>query len=574
MISEDNESSPRLTLSSPAPPSVSVFPSTPPPSPCRNSESSVPCTPGKSPAKRSRTAFTEKLIRANQQRIESKFEGCTTKEQVTKRIIRYKNDLLYVPLTLPSVSSAQLSKDFQRERVLLNDVAFIPDKNDTYRNTSFVATLHMLISRLVAREGIHCVTPVRGVHSSSSSTGVVIPHEHGHVHGISQPPSVPTIDSITNIILQRASRTGCGSDSFFMVQKLFAIEGTFVTQKVETTDEPIKMRVFIDRKVAPLSEDSSEDGSGAHGGGRGGSSTDGSRYSSRAEEFHQQYVYNASQVASSHIRSPSGGNGTKIISNIASTLEKLTLPPRHMMLTKAASASHITGSSSEANTPVKPHGTGRQQVRSARFPANLASLSRGLSLGFGGATAGRPKSSSRFTPTQAAGAQPAAVNLDSVPTIAGVKDHTETRTGTEKTIDTTVTTGTGTRISPPLPPEEDLSGGLCCIVTVANNFNIADVSSIENVTEDCAPDVWLTVSTVVTDESNFKTGRFSRHVAMTVSTPYGNGSRTIERTATIKQELLDTRHKLRSILHTRPASRASECADDGYNSQGSSSEDE
>jgi len=494
-----------------------VAPTTPPSTPRNIAPSSVCITPGKSPGKRrSRTAYTERLIRANQLRIESKFEGCTTKEQVVKRIIRYQNELLFVPLTLPSVSSAQLSKDFQRERVLLNGVAFIPDRQDTYRNNSFVATLNMLISRLVAREGMHCITPVREVNASSSSTGVVVPHEPGPVN--SHPPAhVPTIDSITNIILQRASRTGCGSDSFFMVQKLFCIEGTFVTQRVEATDEPIKVHVFIDRKMHAPDSKSTKDAA-----------------SSRAEEFHQQYVYNANQVGSRHIRSPTGSTG--VFTNIASTLEKLKQPPLSQSKTTSSESFYSdTGAggisaSASATTDAETHA--KVHVRRPLSTGLFMGSPRPPSLG------GAPRPG-RFTP------------------VMGV---------TADESDSVVTA------TPPL--EEDLGGGLCCIVTVANNFNIADVSCIEEVTEDRGPDVWLTVSTVVTDESNFKTGHFSRHVSLTVSTPYGSGSRIIQRSATLKQELLDTRHILHSMLHSRNVSRATEAADMSDGSLDSSSEEE
>jgi hypothetical protein len=487
-------------------------PVTPPSTPTRGTFDDIPATPGKSPGRRrSKTAFTERLIRANQQRIESKFEGCTTKEQIIKRIVRYRSDLLFVPLTLPSVSSGQLSKDFQRERVLLNGVAFIPDKQDTYRNNSFVATLNMLISRLVAREGMHCITPVGDVGSSSSGTGVVVPHEPRTRSAGSHPPThTPTIESLTNIILQRASRTGCGSDSFFMVQKLFCIEGTFVTQKVETTDEPIKMHVFIDRKVR------SADGS---------TKTSSASAGSRAEEFHQQYVYNANQLQAGHrhIRSPS--SGSNVLHNIASTLEKLAQPPAPLQppltlpLPPPSKSSSTSTLSSSSPTPGGPFGGSPRAVA--------------------GTGAGQRKHSG-FTPT--IGAEAA--------------NHSTSNTS---------------NTPPPIP--EDLSGGLCCIVTVANNFNIADISCLENVTEDRGPDVWLTVSTVVTDESNFKTGHFSRHVSITVATPYGSGSRVIERAATLKQELLDTRHLLHSMLHSRNVSRAMDVSDRAESLLDSSSDD-
>ena len=87
--------------------------------------------------------------------------------------MKYKLDLLFIPLTLPAVTSNQTVKDFQRERVILNNVHFIPDKTNDYRNHLFVNTLNMLVNRLIHLEGVQCIIPTNLL-DSRSSTGIII----------------------------------------------------------------------------------------------------------------------------------------------------------------------------------------------------------------------------------------------------------------------------------------------------------------------------------------------------------------------------------------------------------------
>ena len=56
------------------------------------------------------------------------------------------------------------------------------------------------------------------------------------------------------------------------------------------------------------------------------------------------------------------------------------------------------------------------------------------------------------------------------------------------------------------PPSHCPTNGLCCHVEVHNNFNVSDMSEMDNIEEGCDPNVWLHVSTIVTDECNFGTG--------------------------------------------------------------------
>lgn len=55
-------------------------------------------------------------------------------------------------------------------------------------------------------------------------------------------------------------------------------------------------------------------------------------------------------------------------------------------------------------------------------------------------------------------------------------------------------------------PVHEPTHGLCCHVEVHNNFNVSDLSEMENIQENSNPNIWLHVSTVVTDECNFSTG--------------------------------------------------------------------
>jgi hypothetical protein len=51
--------------------------------------------------------------------------------------------------------------------------------------------------------------------------------------------------------MQRACRTSAGADSFFTVQKLFCIEGTFLTQKTLDDDPPVLIDVFLSPRLPP-----------------------------------------------------------------------------------------------------------------------------------------------------------------------------------------------------------------------------------------------------------------------------------------------------------------------------------
>jgi hypothetical protein len=107
--------------------------------------------------------------------IEMLFDSATTKNDVLN-ILRNNQPLKRISLPSPIVSTEQAAKDFKRERVLLNEVPFIPDQDHTSRKNGFILTLTKLIQRLRNK----------------------IPHK------------CPDVADITSCILQRASRTATG----------------------------------------------------------------------------------------------------------------------------------------------------------------------------------------------------------------------------------------------------------------------------------------------------------------------------------------------------------------------------
>lgn len=143
--------------------------------------------------------------------IDNHFGKAKLKDDVIRALARC-NYLNQIPLPPPVVTLEQAEKDFCRERVLLNDVAFVPDKFDLDRAHAFSLTLRMLLRRMLP----------------------------GFNHQLYKDS-----DHICDILMQRACRTSAGSDSFFTVQKMLCVEGTFVTQKTLVNDPPIHIDVFL-----------------------------------------------------------------------------------------------------------------------------------------------------------------------------------------------------------------------------------------------------------------------------------------------------------------------------------------
>lgn len=146
--------------------------------------------------------------------IDHKFSSVRTKCDVIKAL---ENNYLLcrIPIASPVVTMEQAQKDFERERVLLNDVAFIPDVFDENRCHAFSATLSVLLERMMRNKDIYN-------------------KEHYESPG-----------EIADAILQRACRTAAGSDSYFKIQQLLCVENTVITQKTFLHDPPIRVDVFV-----------------------------------------------------------------------------------------------------------------------------------------------------------------------------------------------------------------------------------------------------------------------------------------------------------------------------------------
>lgn len=144
--------------------------------------------------------------------------GSSAGETITKdlisSIIKKSAGVINHPIVLPDtqVSVDQSIKDFKRERVLFNDVPFIPDRMNVQRGNCFILTLKLCIDRL-------CNNNSRNRLCNSSD--------------------------IIDTIMQRACRTSAGIDSYFKVQELFCVPGTFLSHRTGE-DPPTIVDVFID----------------------------------------------------------------------------------------------------------------------------------------------------------------------------------------------------------------------------------------------------------------------------------------------------------------------------------------
>ena len=148
-----------------------------------------------------------------------------SREEVLQMVLRHKARLLHLRLIDPLVHLEQALKDFQRERVLLNGLAFVPSRTHLYKNYSLVNTLPRLVAKLCAMHP-NAFSSIPSTPSSSSSSSSSL---------------------MSDLILQRACRTGAGADSLFMVQRLLCVEGTFAKHCSNASrDPPILLDVFFD----------------------------------------------------------------------------------------------------------------------------------------------------------------------------------------------------------------------------------------------------------------------------------------------------------------------------------------
>lgn len=118
-----------------------------------------------------------------------------------------------IELPASTIDIAQAIKDFRREKVLLNGVRFTPELNSVDNNDTFTVSVRNLCSILCR----------------------MFPNDEMDAAQIS--------DSI----LKKACRTGCGADSFFAVHKIFAVEHSVLMQNAGPDDPPIELEVFCSR---------------------------------------------------------------------------------------------------------------------------------------------------------------------------------------------------------------------------------------------------------------------------------------------------------------------------------------
>ena len=155
--------------------------------------------------------------------LDQKFGSAKSKPEIVKALESCQV-LHRIPLPEPSVSLEQALKDFYREKVLLNDVAFVPDRHDTDRSHGFSQTVYVLIEKLTRDTSVYNV----------------------------QKYGTPT--EVGNHLMQRACRTSAGSDSFFTVQKMLCTEGTFLTQKTMNIEPPVLIDIFLAPRPATAVE--------------------------------------------------------------------------------------------------------------------------------------------------------------------------------------------------------------------------------------------------------------------------------------------------------------------------------
>ena len=201
-----------------------------------------------------------------------------SKEEVLEALKQHSDSLINIHLAQPVTPLTQAIKDFRRERVLFNEVPFIPDKADPSRNVGFALTLNEYLRRIrerfptgvdnsqsrSARGRSVSVFTERDAASDGSSSG----EKRTKESEASSRGGLLNLDCMTSaeIILQRSCRSSAGTDSFFMIQKLFCAEGTLVTQRSNILgfvpfingEPPVVIDVYLDE-----SDDIKKGGDGA-----------------------------------------------------------------------------------------------------------------------------------------------------------------------------------------------------------------------------------------------------------------------------------------------------------------------
>lgn len=150
----------------------------------------------------------------------SQITGEGDRDGVLEFVRSHRSCLKGIALSDPAVAVEQARKDFQRERVLLNEVPFVPSRTHVFKNYAFASTSQRIIDKLLL------IQP----DASLAEKG----------------------DEICDTVLRRACRTGAGADSIFMVQSLFCVEGTFAKHCSSPSDPPIRISLFLDETTGAL----------------------------------------------------------------------------------------------------------------------------------------------------------------------------------------------------------------------------------------------------------------------------------------------------------------------------------
>lgn len=405
--------------------------------------------------------------------LDLKFGSAKNKHQIM-HALEHSTILHRIPLPTPATTSDQARKDFRRERVLLNDVPFIPDKVDVDRCNAFASTLHVLLERMMRRPELYDAE----IYCDA--------------------------EAVSDAVLQRACRTGAGADSFFMVQKLLCVEGTFVTQRAFLSDPPIKIDVFV---VDPEPEFDNSTFSNqklptapSHPSGGRRMTTDGIAVA-RSESMdssavdgngndrggppiidHQDITTNMNNSinSSTHGRS------------ISSPPEPSTPPPSApSSLSTHSSCLHRSGKQE------KP----QQHHRMMPSPLKLSLKNLGFS---------NKQNHKHPQPTTSGGVQNSPLSPPSTPSPASTSGQSFFSGSADSSSAVKGAPGAGGSAGGPVGGAVGGgAGAICARVQVMNCFAIYDVSAIEDITGVASqdPDPWLEVEAIVVDESNFKTDR-------------------------------------------------------------------
>lgn len=426
--------------------------------------------------------------------LDLKFGSAKNKHQIL-HALDHSSILHRIPLPTPNTTTEQARKDFRRERVLLNDVPFIPDKTDVDRCNAFSMTLNVLLERMMRRRELF------------------------------DAELYPDVEAISDAIMQRACRTGAGADSFFMVQKLLCVEGTFVTQRTFLTDPPIKIDVFVADPASAAESSNSSSSARKMVTCRTGYSMEsaGATVLSRAQRSASGVTETAaaerdtpavpSSSGSRHSTPPSTPPHTR---NKALTQEKYTnksvraSPLKASLRNLGLMSKTSTGSGRPFPAVPETGGASDSPLPSPPQPP----VGQGLGSSSSGVAFSPPSSPTASAVTAAAGLG-AVQNSNNSQSTSNI-EASAARESSSFQSPASSSTVDAAHIELTQP-----CGAICARIQVMNSFAIYDVSAIEEITgvEGQDPDPWLQVEAIVVDETNFRTDQHWRKLQLIATCP-------------------------------------------------------